>query len=122
MSELKKLAQTIGTSTEPRDMKQLVAPTGNIYESLSIISNRSRQIASQLKRELTEKLGEFASQVENLEEVMENKEQIEISRFYERLPNPSLIASYEFLNDRLHFHHGEGEPDGENLKARKDFF
>ncbi len=120
MSELKKLAQTINTSTEPRDLQQLVQPTGNIYESLSIISNRSRQISSQLKRELTEKLGEFASQVENLEEVMENKEQIEISRFYERLPNPSLIASYEFLNDRLHFHHSENE---EGIpKPRKEFF
>ena len=103
MSELKKLAQTLNTSTEPRDINELVAPTGNIYQSLAIIAKRSRQVSTELKKELQEKLGEFASQVENLEEVMENKEQIEISRFYERLPNPALIATNEFLMDRLHY-------------------
>ena len=105
MSELKKLAQTLNPNTEPRDIKEIVAPTGNIYESLNVISKRSRQIAIELKKELHEKLAEFASQIENLEEVMENKEQIEISRFYERLPNPSIIATHEFLNNKLHFHH-----------------
>jgi DNA-directed RNA polymerase subunit K/omega len=103
MSDLKKLAQSIGTSTEPRDVKELVNPTGNIYEALCVISKRSRQISIELKKELHEKLNEFASQNENLEEVMENKEQIEISRFYERLPNASLIATHEFLTNRLHY-------------------
>jgi ferritin-like metal-binding protein YciE len=103
MSELKKLAQTLNTNAEPRDIAELIAPTGNIYQSLAIIAKRSRQVSSELKKELQEKLGEFASQVENLEEVMENKEQIEISRFYERLPNPALIATNEFLMDRLHY-------------------
>jgi DNA-directed RNA polymerase subunit K/omega len=107
MSELKKLAQTLNTSAEPRDINELIAPTGNIYQSLAIIAKRSRQVSSELKKELQEKLGEFASQVENLEEVMENKEQIEISRFYERLPNPALIATNEFLMDRLHYERSE---------------
>ena len=115
MSELKKLAQTIATSTEPRDVKELVNPTGNIYETLCVISKRSRQISTELKKELHEKLNEFASQVENLEEVIENKEQIEISRFYERLPNASLIATYEFLNDRLHYESADTLQDTSDL-------
>ena len=105
MSELKKLAQTLNTNAEPRDIKELIEPTGNIYQSLVVISKRSRQVSTELKKELQEKLGEFASQIENLEEVMENKEQIEISRFYERLPNPAIIATNEFLQGRLHFEH-----------------
>ena len=105
MSELKKFAQTLNPSAEPAEIERLVAATGNIYESLFIIAKRSRAISSEIKKELHEKLGEFASQIENLEEINENKEQIEISKFYERLPNPATIATAEFLQDKLHYEH-----------------
>ncbi len=103
MSDFKKLAASINTSAEAREIEALAAQTGNIYKSLAIIAKRSAVISQNIKQELHEKLEDFATQVENLEEVMENKEQIEISRFYERLPNPALIATYEFITNRLHY-------------------
>ena len=74
------------------DSDKLAAKTGNLYESVSIISRRARQIASKTKEELNNKLAEFASGIDNLEEVFENREQIEISKFYERQPKPTSIA------------------------------
>ena len=79
----------------------MIAQTGNVYESLTIISRRSKQISYDLKHEITRKLEEFAVQSETIEEVHENKEQIEISKFYEKLPNTSLIATQEFLAGEL---------------------
>ena len=86
-----------------RDIDKLAAPTGNIYESIAVISKRARQISSALKEELNSKLAEFASTVDNLEEIFENREQIEISRFYERMAKPSSTAIDEFLDDKLMF-------------------
>jgi DNA-directed RNA polymerase subunit K/omega len=83
---------TASTNTETRDIWELSKPTGNIYEMVVIISKRANQIAAEMKRDLDDKLEEFASFTDNLEEVFENHEQIEISRFYEKLPKPSLIA------------------------------
>ncbi len=86
-----------------RDNKEIAEPTGNIYESIAVISKRARQIGSNQKEELNGKLAEFASSVDNLEEIFENREQIEISRFYEKMPKPASSATDEFLNGQLNF-------------------
>ena len=90
-------------STVTRDIRNFDAPTGNIYESISIISKRANQISSEMKEELSAKLAEFASHSDNLEEIFENREQIEISKFYEKLPKPSLISINEFLEDKTYY-------------------
>lgn len=92
-------------STITRDLKEIEDKTGNIYESCVAIAKRSNQIAIELKEELVNKIQEFASTTDNLEEVFENREQIEISRFYERLPKTNAIALKEFLEDKLFVKH-----------------
>ncbi|MBN9294933.1 MAG: DNA-directed RNA polymerase subunit omega [Flavobacteriia bacterium] len=89
-------------STITRDTIKFENETGNIYESIVIISKRANQISSEMKEELTSKLQEFASSVDNLEEVFENREQIEISKFYEKLPKPVAIAMNEMLEDKIY--------------------
>jgi DNA-directed RNA polymerase subunit K/omega len=84
-----------------RDVDKIYNPTGNLYESVVVISKRSRQIAVNIKEELNNKLADFATTVDNLEEVFENREQIEISKFYERMPKPTSIAIEEFLEGKL---------------------
>lgn len=101
MSDIKTKAQGLDANIQPRDVLELVGKTGNIYESLAIISKRARQISSDLKWEIQRKLEEFAVNTDTIEEVQENKEQIEISKFYERLPNTAIIAAHEFLNDEI---------------------
>ena len=96
-------------STITRDMRDLDAKTGNVYEAVSIISKRANQISTELKEELTGKLQEFASNTDNLEEVFENREQIEISKFYEKLPKPSSVAVQEFLEGKVYFRNPEKE-------------
>lgn len=86
-----------------RNTDELAEPTGNIYESVSIISKRAKQISSNMKEELNGKLAEFASTVDNLEEIFENREQIEISKFYERMPKPTSMAVEEFQNDNIYW-------------------
>lgn len=102
-------------STNPsiltRDIEKVAAPTGNIYESVAVISKRARQISSKMKDELNSKLAEFASTVDNLEEIFENREQIEISKFYERMPKPTNVAIDEFLAGEIMFR--RPEPDAE---------
>lgn len=90
-------------TTITRDVKHLEAQTGNIYESIVVISKRANQISAELKEELSLKLQEFATTQDNLEEVFENREQIEISKFYERLPKPHSIAVEEMLEDKIYF-------------------
>ncbi|MDA0194732.1 MAG: DNA-directed RNA polymerase subunit omega [Bacteroidetes bacterium] len=90
-----------------RDVEKLAEPTGNVYESVAIISKRARQISTNVKEELNGKLADFASSVDNLEEVFENREQIEISKFYERMPKPSNIAVEEFLEDKIMYRYPE---------------
>ena len=88
------------TTVVTRQKDQFYRGTGNIYETVAILSIRANQIASEMKAELNEKIESFSSSTnDSLEEVFENKEQIEIAKFYERLPKPTLIAIYEFLND-----------------------
>lgn len=86
-----------------RDLDKIAAPTGNIYESVSIISKRARQISARIKEELNNKLAEFATTVDNLEEIFENREQIEISKFYEKMPKPTVVATEEFMEGKLRF-------------------
>jgi DNA-directed RNA polymerase subunit K/omega len=90
-------------TTITRDLDKLDAPTGNIYETVVVIAKRSNQISVEMKQELNRKLEEFAYYTDNLEEVFENREQIEISKFYERLPKPSLISLQEFVDEEIYF-------------------
>ncbi len=89
-------------TTVTRDLDKLDAKTGNIYETAVIIAKRSNQISVEMKQELNRKLEEFANYTDNLEEIFENREQIEISKYYERLPKPTLIAYEEFVNDQIY--------------------
>lgn len=91
----------IQPSITTRDIEKIIDPTGNIYDSVVVISKRARQIAVNIKEELNAKLAEFATTVDNLEEVFENREQIEISKFYERMPKPTTTATEEFLEGKL---------------------
>jgi DNA-directed RNA polymerase subunit K/omega len=100
MVDFKKTNAELTTVT--RDLRQIDAPTGNIYESVAIVAKRANQVSAELKEELTGKLNEFATHTDNLEEVFENREQIEISKFYERLPKPVSIAMQEFLEGKVY--------------------
>ncbi len=91
------------TNTVTRDLMDLCKDTGNIYETVAILGKRANQISVAMKEELTRKLQEFGSSQDNLEEIFENEEQIQISRYYERLPKPSLIATQEFIEDRVYY-------------------
>lgn len=91
------------SNTVTRTLSELDAPTGNIYESVAIISRRAAQISKETKEELSQKLADFAGTSDNLEETFENREQIEISRYYERQPKAALVATEEFLEGKLEF-------------------
>lgn len=99
--DLKKTNAPVNTITYDRN--QIDEPTGNIYESISIIARRAEQINSEIKKELIDKLDEFATYNDSLEEVFENKEQIEVSKFYERLPKPHALAVNEWLTDKIYY-------------------
>jgi DNA-directed RNA polymerase subunit K/omega len=90
------------TTTITRDMMDLCSDTENVYETVAIIGKRANQVAAEMKSDLSKKLQEFASYSDNLEEVFENREQIEISRYYEKLPKPSLIATQEYLEGKVY--------------------
>lgn len=94
---------TAPASAETRDLSTLCPEDGNIYESVVVISKRANQISMEIKEELKSKLQEFATYPDNQEEVSENREQIEISRFYEKLPKSTLIATQEFLDDQIYY-------------------
>ena len=113
MSDIKARAQSLSPDTSARDISVLVADTGNIYESLAITSRRARQLAVDLKHELDQKLEEFAEVTDTIEEVVENKEQIEISKFYEKLPNPVLIAMREYLDGELYHRYNDRSEEEE---------
>lgn len=102
------------SSTVPRDLIDLEEQTGNVYETVMILAKRSNQIASEMKEELNQKLQEFASYSDNLEEVFENREQIEISKYYERLPKPTLIAFEELKQGQIYHRN----PAKENRKGQ----
>lgn len=98
------------TNTVTRKLVDLDKETGNIYETVNIIARRANQISTELKAELTRKLADFSSPTDTMEETFENREQIEISRYYERLPKPVIIATEEFIDQELVFKEGK---DGE---------
>jgi len=110
MSKLRRQL-SVGTSNtvETKNLDEIKAKTGNLYESISIVGRRASQINISLKEELHGKLDEFASHTDSLEEIHENKEQIEISRAYERMPNPALLATQEFLEDKVYFRKSEDD-------------
>jgi len=94
---------TVAGSTITRDLRDLDVKTDNIYESIVIMAKRANQISNNVKEELHQKLSEFASSNDNLEEIFENREQIEISKHYEKMPKPSLVAVQEFLEDKVYY-------------------
>lgn len=93
----------LASSTITRDLRDLDTQTNNIYESIVVMSKRANQISNNIKEELSQKLSEFTSSNDNLEEVFENREQIEISKYYEKMPKPSLIAVQEFLEGKIYY-------------------
>jgi len=99
--KLKKSKAPITTVT--RNLDDLHAPTGNIFETIVIVAKRANQINVELKHELNSKLEDFSSYTDNLEEVFENREQIEISRYYEKLPKSSLVALQELMDNEIYF-------------------
>lgn len=103
--DIKKIDAPTTTTTYNRN--EIDTETGNIYESISIISKRAEQINSEIKKELIEKLEEFATYNDSLEEVFENKEQIEVSKFYERLPKPHALAVKEWLDGKIYYRNTE---------------
>lgn len=102
------------TTVVTRQKDQFYRGTGNIYETVAIISKRADEIAAEMKEELTQKIEEFSTNTnDSLEEVFENREQIEIAKFYERLPKPTLIAVHEFLHDEIYFRNPHKEVQDE---------
>jgi len=101
MMDFKKIDAPVNTTTINKN--KVDAPTGNIYEAISIVAKRAGQINGEIKKELLEKLDEFATYNDSLDEIFENKEQIEVSKFYERLPKPQSLAIQEWLDDKIYY-------------------
>ena len=101
----------VAGNTVSRNLSDLAEPTGNIYESVMVIAKRSNQIAADVKQELSAKLEEFSNFADTLEETFENREQIEISRHYEKLPKPTLVAIKEFQNGEIYYRKIENKAD-----------
>ena len=102
---------TASATTVTRDMMELSEDTGNVYETVRIMSKRANQISAEIKHDLEKKLQEFASFTDSLEEVFENREQIEISRYFERLPKPTLIAAQEYEEKEIYYRNPAKEKD-----------
>jgi len=105
----RQLSTTTSNNVETKDLNELKKKTGNLYESISIIAKRANQINITVKEELHNKLEEFATHTDSLEEIHENKEQIEISKAYERMPNPALLATTEFMEDKIYYRKNEDD-------------
>jgi DNA-directed RNA polymerase subunit K/omega len=115
MSTIKSLATNIDPNVKARDIKGIASRTANVYESISIITKRARQLSNDLKRELHDKLEEFVVVTETIEEIHENKEQIEISRSYEKMASPTILATEEFLNGDLEYRYPEPQAKEEEF-------
>jgi len=107
MRDIKNSDAAITTTTVDKNL--IDGPTGNIYEAISIISKRAIQINGDIKKELLEKLDEFATYNDSLEEIFENKEQIEVSKFYEKLPKPHALAVQEWLENKIYYRNTQDE-------------
>ncbi len=108
------IKKSVPNNTITRKLTDIDAPTGNVYESVVLIAKRANQISTALKQELNRKLADFSTTSDSLEETFENREQIEISKYYERIPKPTIIATEEFLDGELVFKAKESEVKGEN--------
>ena len=106
------IKKNIPNNTITRKLVDLDRETGNVYKSINIIARRANQISTELKTELNRKLADFSSPTDTMEETFENREQIEISRYYERLPKPAIIATEEFLDDELVYKENKEVKDG----------
>ena len=114
--------KNVPQNTITRDVKYLAAPTGNIYETVVILYKRANQIALAEKKELNKKLEDFKNDRDSMDEVFENREQIEISKYYERQPKPVLVAVAEFQNDKLTYRmakHDQEQPAAEEARPGK---
>lgn len=120
MTDIKSKVQGMDPNLSARPIEKLVAETGNIYEALTIITKRAKQLNMDIKRELHSKLDEFAIVSDTIEEVQENKEQIEISKFYERLPNPTIIALHEFLEQEIDYEYRSDDDSKEEEGQDED--
>lgn len=107
MTDIKNSEAPINTTTIDKNL--IDAPTNNIYEAISIISKRANQINGDIKKELLEKLDEFATYNDSLEEIFENKEQIEVSKFYEKLPKPHALAVQEWIDNKIYYRNTKDE-------------
>lgn len=103
MSTSKRSLASVNPLLETRDVLYIKNKTGNLYESIAVMAKRANQISITMKEELHRKLEEFSSHADNLEEIHENKEQIEISRIYERMANPALQSVSEFMDDKIYY-------------------
>ena len=115
MANLNHNYQNVPTTTVTRDLRKLEAETGNLYETIAIIAKRANQISAQMKEELHSKLNEFDNDNDTLEEIFENREQIEISNFYEKLPKSTLIAPEEFMNGKIYYNNPAKTGDGKQF-------
>jgi DNA-directed RNA polymerase subunit K/omega len=106
---IRKVSANTSSVVETKNVADLKAKTGNLYESIAVVAKRANQINISLKEELHNKLEEFASHTDSLEEIHENKEQIEISKAYERMPNPALLATQEFMDDKVYHRRAEND-------------
>lgn len=110
MSKLRRqLSANTASVVETKSLVDIKARTGNLYESIAIVAKRANQINIALKEELHNKLEEFASHTDSLEEIHENKEQIEISRAYERMPNPAILATQEFMDEKIYYRKNDSD-------------
>ena len=114
MTDIKNKVQSIDPNTKALSIKDLTKSTNNVYEALAVITSRAKQLNVEIKQELHSKLEEFAITSETIEEIQENKEQIEISKFYEKLPNPAIIAMTEFLDGNLEYRQRNEEVSDED--------
>ncbi|HEX8278606.1 MAG TPA: DNA-directed RNA polymerase subunit omega [Segetibacter sp.] len=110
---MSKLRRQLNSSTasvvETKSLVDIKGRTGNLYESIAIIAKRANQINITLKEELHNKLEEFATHTDSLEEVHENKEQIEISKAYEKMPNPAILATQEFMDEKIYYRKNDSD-------------
>jgi DNA-directed RNA polymerase subunit K/omega len=110
MSKLRRqLSVNTASVVETKSLVDIKGKTGNLYESIAIIAKRANQINIALKEELHNKLEEFATHTDSLEEIHENKEQIEISRAYEKMPNPAILATHEFMDEKIYFRKNDSD-------------
>src|SRR5580692_12052694 len=109
MSKLRRTTNNANNLAETKSLLDIKNKTGNLYESIAIIAKRANQINITMKEELHSKLEEFATHTDSLEEIHENKEQIEISKAYERMPNAALLATQEFMEDKIYYRKNEDD-------------